>query len=170
MNYPNDLIAQARHLVGRGKTRPKQVDLRRAISAAYYAVFHALARQAAARAVGATAPKPFSTAVMRSFEHATMRSAADELAKPTPAAKLRPLLAGVTLPADARLVCQRFGRLQNSRHLADYDLSTSFTKAEAEQAVDDAEDTLRLIDSLKSDPAFARCLFALHSFGRLRRG
>ena len=170
MSHAKDLIAQARHLVGRNKTRPKQVDLGRAVSAAYYAVFHALARQAAARAVGAAAPKAFSTAVMRSFEHATMRSAADELAKPNPAAKLRPLLAGVTLTADARRVCQRFGELQTQRHLADYDLSSSLTKADAERLVDDAEDTLRLIDSLKNDPAFARCLFALHSFGRLRRG
>ena len=170
MSYPDKLVAHARHLLGRNRTKPQQVDLRRAVSAAYYAVFHALTQQAAARAVGSTAAVAFATAVARSFEHSGMRSAADDMAKQNPSAKTRPLLDGVALSSDIRTICQRFSNLQVLRHRADYDLSSTFNKADAVQAVDDADDTLKRVDQLKRDPAFARCLFALHSYRRLRPG
>ena len=38
----DDLLAQARHLATRERRRPKQASLRRAVSAAYYALFHYL--------------------------------------------------------------------------------------------------------------------------------
>ena len=53
MNLPADLLEQAEHLAGREATRPKQASLRRAISAAYYSVFHLLIREACARLVPA---------------------------------------------------------------------------------------------------------------------
>jgi len=49
---PNDLIAVARALVPQGPGRPRQAFLRRAISTAYYALFHALARAGAESLVG----------------------------------------------------------------------------------------------------------------------
>jgi len=42
MAYPNDLLEQARHLANREPKRPKQASLRRAVSTAYYALFHLL--------------------------------------------------------------------------------------------------------------------------------
>jgi uncharacterized protein (UPF0332 family) len=48
----NDLIAQARRLAKATASRPKQVDLRRAISSAYYACFHALAKSCADSLIG----------------------------------------------------------------------------------------------------------------------
>ena len=40
MSFPNDLLEQARHLANREPKRPKQASLRRAVSTAYYALFH----------------------------------------------------------------------------------------------------------------------------------
>lgn len=42
MPFPNDLLEQARHLANREPKRPKQASLRRAVSTAYYALFHLL--------------------------------------------------------------------------------------------------------------------------------
>lgn len=42
MAYADDLLKDARHLARRGGKNPKQSSLRRAVSTAYYAVFHLL--------------------------------------------------------------------------------------------------------------------------------
>lgn len=48
MSLVHDLLEQAGHLARRERRRPKQASLRRAISAAYYAVFHHLTDEALA--------------------------------------------------------------------------------------------------------------------------
>lgn len=47
MASPNDLLEQARHLANREPKRPKQASLRRAVSTAYYAIFHLLSIETA---------------------------------------------------------------------------------------------------------------------------
>src|SRR5712664_67396 len=42
MAFPDDLLEQAQHLAQREPKRPKQASLRRAVSTAYYALFHLL--------------------------------------------------------------------------------------------------------------------------------
>jgi len=44
----DDLLQQARFLANREPVHPRQASLRRAVSAAYYALFHALIAEAAA--------------------------------------------------------------------------------------------------------------------------
>ncbi len=46
MSLHDDLLEQAKHLANREPRRPKQASLRRAISAAYYALFHLLVDEA----------------------------------------------------------------------------------------------------------------------------
>ena len=48
-----DLLATARRLAKASPQKPRQSDLKRAISTAYYALFHAMARNAADMLVGA---------------------------------------------------------------------------------------------------------------------
>jgi uncharacterized protein (UPF0332 family) len=47
MPFPQDLLEQARHLANREPKRPKQASLRRAVSTAYYALFHLLSTETA---------------------------------------------------------------------------------------------------------------------------
>ncbi|MBI3683831.1 MAG: hypothetical protein HY235_25945 [Acidobacteria bacterium] len=42
MAFADDLLRDAHHLAGRGGRKPKQSSLRRAVSTAYYALFHLL--------------------------------------------------------------------------------------------------------------------------------
>ena len=52
---PLDLIASAERMLGKGqRSNPRQSDLKRAMSTAYYAVFHALCRNCADSLVGKT--------------------------------------------------------------------------------------------------------------------
>ena len=46
MSFPDDLLEQAYHLANREPESPKQASLRRAISTAYYALFHMLVDEA----------------------------------------------------------------------------------------------------------------------------
>src|ERR1700684_3228614 len=70
----NDLLEQAEHLARREPKRPRQASLRRAVSAAYYALFHFLIseatlnwRQSSQRA-----------ALGRYFQHGSMAKASDK--------------------------------------------------------------------------------------------
>ena len=47
MPFAHDLLEQSRHLANRERKKPKQASLRRAVSTAYYALFHLLASEAA---------------------------------------------------------------------------------------------------------------------------
>jgi len=52
MTLSEDLIITARQLAHLLERRPRQSDLRRSISTAYYATFHGLAEVAASRLIG----------------------------------------------------------------------------------------------------------------------
>ena len=170
MSYPDDLIAQARHLIDRGRFRPKQADLRRAVSAAYYALFHELTATAAKQVTARTAPAAVIGTVARTMQHRTMRAASLDLSKTPPGPKVRGLLAGVTVPQELADVADGFVKLQERRHLADYDLTAALIKADVMRDVGTAEDAIALCRALRADPAFARFLFALHAHDRLRGG
>ena len=46
MTLANDLLAQAKHLATKEPRRPRDASLRRAVSSAYYALFHLLTAEA----------------------------------------------------------------------------------------------------------------------------
>src|ERR1700722_19345356 len=81
MSFPIDLLEQARHLANREPKRPKQASLRRAVSTAYYAIFHLLSIETAKNWKRAAE----SSTVARMLDHAPMAKVCttkrDELAK-----------------------------------------------------------------------------------------
>ena len=69
---PEALLELARHIVEHSRRRPSQVSLRRALSTACYAMFHALAQNGADALVGKTAALRGSDAwhmAYRAIEH-----------------------------------------------------------------------------------------------------
>ena len=122
---PDELFEQAEFLVAsRRPGPPRQVDVRRAVSAAYYAVFHFICTEAADFVIGQRYQREARYAqVYRSVDHRDIRSAcaAVQAAKPDVAvARLAP-----SNGFAARL--QEFAagtiELQVRRHTADYDPS-----------------------------------------------
>jgi hypothetical protein len=118
-------------LVDAGK--PKQANLRRAVSAAYYALFHLLVDEGAA-AVGSTLNVAGRAKIRRAFAHAEMKAVCSQYAKGTAAAsfnqQIAPLLS-FPIETDLMIVANAFVELQEARHLADYDLSIKFSRVDA---------------------------------------
>lgn len=89
MALEQDLLETARKLANANQRRPKQADLRRAVSTAYYAVFHALAHECADRFIGTGDQRSEAawTQVYRALEHgfaAKQARKARELGFPDP--------------------------------------------------------------------------------------
>ena len=140
MRLAEDLLDQAWRLVFWDKKRPKQASLRRAISTAYYALFHLLIADAVSRLIPEAALRD---RVSRSFQHGEMKQVCEQFgASPTPAA-LHRLLGESDASARLRSVAQAFLHLQEHRLLADYDVGHRLPRADAETIVDVADRAFR---------------------------
>lgn len=75
-----ELLQQAYHLATKEPKRPKDASLRRAVSAAYYSVFHFLIQEAS-RFLVSGAREELRLRLVRCFEHKRMKEAAQTLNK-----------------------------------------------------------------------------------------
>jgi hypothetical protein len=124
------LLEQSRMLLAADRTKPKQVNLRRSVSAAYYAVFHLLVGEATDRVVGVL-PGPdrdrLRAQVSRWYGHDHMKRVAGWFGPTaTPPKEVAELLGYPrpgTVPARLSLLADTFVKLQEARHDADYDLT-----------------------------------------------
>jgi uncharacterized protein (UPF0332 family) len=123
MAFAQDLLEQARHLLNRDRTRPRQVNLRRAISNAYYALFHLLSNAVAANWRQPGQRHDFA----RLLQHGQMRQVCDAMRK-----NRDQTITGRRLGS----VCSAFVELQQLRHAADYDGSRTWSKSQAKGAIE----------------------------------
>jgi len=63
MSLPHDLLAQARLLATKEPRRPKDASLRRAVSTAYYALFHLLTDEASRFLISGSSRDPLRNLV-----------------------------------------------------------------------------------------------------------
>ncbi|HWO20058.1 MAG TPA: hypothetical protein VNO30_14830 [Kofleriaceae bacterium] len=138
MSLAADLLDQAKHLAARESGRPRQASLRRAVSAAYYSLFHLIVDDAASFLARSSRLRPV---VARSFEHKVIRKAAaaigDVARRPSSNHWMQPLL-DVPISAELVEVCDTFVNLQEHRHRADYDGTMRFTRVQTNGLVSDA--------------------------------
>ena len=131
---PHDLIKIASFLATIGVVsnlgRPRQADLRRAVSAAYYALFHALAHCGADMLAGSSSARRNQAGwqrIYRSLEHGITRSRLNNQG-------------GMNgFPREIQEFGRLFVDLQLQRHRADYDPTASFDRATVIQLVAEAE-------------------------------
>src|SRR6185369_3760030 len=105
-----DLLEDARHLAARGDAEKRKFCMRRAVSTAYYAVFHLLVEDF----VEHWEFEEQRARLARMFDHKKMRDAAF-----TPKDEKNPTPIETTL-VDVK---RAFQQLQADRHRADYDLA-----------------------------------------------
>ena len=152
MNAP-DLIEAARALAESGDAPPTQARLRRAVSTAYYAMFHALAASAADLFIGSTRNPAWHRAY-RALEHGRARSAC---------------LQGQAmreLPAEVRDFAEVFVVLQKTRQQADYAMDMdAYEKSDILRRIAAVE---RAISRFEQADADARRSFAAHVLFRQR--
>jgi hypothetical protein len=118
MRFPDELLEQAYHLVRIDGANPKQASLRRAVSTAYYALFHLLIDEAVAHW---TIVRHYGK-LARTFEHGLMKKVCDDHVKSFYVAG-QPA-SGIQL----KDVAQTFIELQQKRLTADYDNSYTWTR------------------------------------------
>ena len=127
-----DLIFTARQLAQLHERRPRQSDLRRSISTAYYGLFHGLAEITADRLVGATSAARKSLAwsrVYRGFGHTEVKKACKRTVQ-------------MSGSSDLLLFTSSFFDMQELRHQADYDPNIRFIHSFVIARVDEAEQAL----------------------------
>lgn len=111
-------------LVHKEPRKPKQASLRRAISTAYYALFHLLIHESVAN----WKRQDLRATLGRAFDHGNMKSASNRIQdrRQFPFTGENP-----SVVADLRNVAKVFAELQEQRHTADYDNTKFWTKTDA---------------------------------------
>ena len=156
---PPDLIDSGRQRAGGispGRGRPRQTDLQRAVSDAYYAMFHTLAACCADLLVGVgyfARRRPEWRQIYRALDHGFARRQCNNNA----------VIA--QFPPEIQLFAWYFSETQRLRHLADYDPDSNFTRRDVLQLINETE---RIIAEFNSAPADRRRAFAVHVLFRNR--
>ena len=155
-----DLIATARLLAEHPRRgRPPEANLRRAVSTAYYALFHCLAANCADMVVGGQSAMRNQESwrqVYRALDHGPAKRRCGD----------RNTLSG--FPSEIRQFAQVFIQMLDLRHSADYDPDSDVpTRDEVIKYINDAEDTIR---QFPASPIVDRRSFAVHVLMGARRG
>jgi uncharacterized protein (UPF0332 family) len=149
MGYADDLLRLARQIAELYPNEVHQGSLRRALSTAYYALFHLLI----ADAVSECESPSFRAAIARLFDHGAMRQACDkktsELNKFFKARE--PVGPETRVKDELRNVAETFSAAQYNRHEADYNLTREWQPIEVELLIGDVEDAFRSWNSIRTD-------------------
>jgi len=149
----DELLEDARYLSAKGVAEGRASCMRRAVSTAYYAVFHLL--------VGDFVENwPFAdqrARLARMFDHRKMRDAAftpTDLKNPT--------------PTEAALVDVKtaFRQLQADRHRADYDLSWNIVATDVTNAITLADDAFAKWRSIRAEDIARHYLLSMFGANR----
>jgi uncharacterized protein (UPF0332 family) len=142
--YHDDLLQQALLLVHKEPRSPRQASLRRAVSAAYYSLFHLLVSEAVANWGRAN----LRAALGRAFDHGNMKAASNRLQDP----RQFPFVGqDPRAVAALRSVGKTFAQLQEKRHIADYDNTTFWTRTDALSQIKSAEQAFAIWRSIRNE-------------------
>ena len=157
---PEHLLEQARHLARRERTRPRQASLRRAVSTAYYALFHFFIREAV-RQIGPNLSEENSNRTYRWFDHGTMYRAARAFSEE---AVRIPNSKEILVPGNSRAIryiALTFAELQELRHSADYDPGASFQREDVIWKIDRIGTAFVLWPTVRRSPEAGALLISL---------
>jgi hypothetical protein len=140
------VLTTARKL-SRSANRPRQADLKRAVSTAYYALFNFLAQECADLLIGKGDARdwPCWRQVYRALEHGSAKNACEKVAN-------------LEFPSEIIQLADLFISLQQERYNADYDPTSRFARAEVIGLIDGVE---KSIIDFKKAPRPDRLAFAV---------
>ena len=153
---PLDFLETAHDLATSSARRPRQTNLRRAVSTTYYALFHCLAKCCADMVVGGAGSdrsRPAWRQTYRALGHGTARKRCEHRKN------IR------QFPAEIQDLANVFVDMQKKRHGADYDPDAVFSKPEVLQDIDEAETVIR---ELPKAPPKDRRAFAVYLLLEIR--
>jgi len=134
--------------VGNGTGKPRQSDLKRAMSTAYHAMFHALCRNCADSLIGKTPASRSQPAWNQAYRAVEHRYAKNQCLNEKAMRRF---------PEEIQRFAVKLGELQDHRHQADYDPLSGFTRDDVQAAIDAAETVIQELQSssIKDRKAFA---------------
>lgn len=156
------LLAVSEHLAAIDD--PTAVAHRRAVSSAYYALFHGLIADAVRRAIGDDlAGEEDRYAVSRWYSHGDMRAVSQWVVR---LARGESVPRGVAIllgdpPPDLVELARGFIQLQEARHEADYDHTAQVDEDDARAAIDAAREALARRPFLTGSRPYANFLALL---------
>ena len=159
---PSHLLEQAERLLEPRKSGSKpalirQVDRRRAISSAYYAVFHAILTDLADQFIGRDQRKSSCYALAyRHIDHRQLESLSNQVIKQTPEKRYLPFMPDGGFDDSIRKFASLTIELKGDRNSADYDPSRWVGITDARLAIAQARDA---ISRFANAPDEQRCVF-----------
>ena len=150
------LIELAEQILQIGASKRRQATINRAISTAYYALFHALAAECVARTVGVPrSPRYWQTVtpIHRALDHGSTRKVFERLVRDS------------TTPDLLKQVGDTFLDLQSARHSADSDPSSRYSRQKAADLIAEARQAM---DALRALPREDRLILAVQLITRPR--
>ena len=161
---PDDLLTIAESLasgtIGSQRGRPRQAELRRALSAAYYALFHTLAGNCADMLVGSrssTRTRQAWRQTYRALDHGHVRRQCTER---------RPKRVLARFPQEVQDFADQFVTMQRIRHLADYDPFEHFSRSVVSQYVEETKAAITEFNHVGQDDRRAFAIFVLFDLRR----
>ena len=146
----DELVGHAEWLADAGRGHPNDADVRRGISAAYYAVFHDLTERLSRQLVGSY-PRDVRNGIRRIWSHSEIARLAQEVVErsqvltsnadaplPKRLGAFGPLLDVAAADADLVASLRLFTEMQERRHMADYDHEASFAKSDLVETCENA--------------------------------
>jgi uncharacterized protein (UPF0332 family) len=146
--FADDLLRDAHHLAGRGGKNPKQSSLRRAVSTAYYALFHLLV----ADFVSNWRLTDQRARLGRMFEHRKMSGAV---------LKLQDKRNPTAVEAELQKVISVFARLQEERYIADYDAGLIWTRTQVTDILTIVDEAFKRWRSIRTEKAAQHHLMSM---------
>ena len=154
----NQLIKTAEYLANRG-TRPRQADLKRAISTAYYAMFHALAKNNADKFISRTnndgrADRAWLQ-TYRALEHRKAKNACERCYREQ----------RLGFPEPIRTFASYFVTMQKERYEADYNPASRFSRQDVLAKIEGTRTAIRKFTNsrgVKDKQAFAAFILFPH--------
>jgi uncharacterized protein (UPF0332 family) len=161
---PDDLLQLARHLANLDEPNPRQAALRRAVSTAYYALFHLLVSEATLN-WGRIELRPL---LGRVFEHGNMKTASERIVSVFKAQMKKGPAPSQELAVSQRLhvVASTFIQAQQRRNEADYDTSEDWTREEVLEQIDGVSAAFSNWNAIRDEPVAQAYLVSL--LGRRR--
>ncbi len=140
---PDGLLAVARLLLDETTAPATDARVRRAVSTAYYALFHNTLRAAAERFAGPGHDTGAAYGLIyRSFDHRRMAEVCGKLRASTLSDAMKRQLRRDSISQDMRDFASAFPAMQEERHLADYDPAAEFEAAGARDLIGTAENAI----------------------------
>ena len=157
---PDDLLNIAENLasgrIGPRLGRPRQAELRRAISAAYYALFHTLAINSADLLVGnrsSTRTRQAWRQMYRALDHGRVKRQCTKQMI-------------TKFPQEIQKFADHFVTMQAQRHMADYDPFEQFSRSIVAQLLEETKSTIADFEKVDSDDRRAFAVFVLFDLRR----